>query len=150
MLKIAFIGAGSLVFGETLLTDILTFPALRNEIILCLEDIDPKRLDLMYNYMQKYREDNLQDLEGVTVEKTTDQKKAVIVTGSNVVYPYGFKNDLDQCTRLFRRSNFGMEPYRVSFERPFLLLDASILYTKKPNNRFKRPRPVSKGWASTK
>ncbi|UCG00800.1 MAG: alpha-glucosidase/alpha-galactosidase [Candidatus Heimdallarchaeota archaeon] len=77
MIKVAFIGAGSLVFGETLLTDILTFPTLRDEIVLCLEDIDPKRLDLMYKYMQKYREDNLQILENITIEKTTNQKEAI-------------------------------------------------------------------------
>ncbi|MFX0123569.1 MAG: alpha-glucosidase/alpha-galactosidase [Candidatus Hodarchaeota archaeon] len=77
MRKIAFIGAGSLVFGETLLTDILTFPTLRDEIVICLEDIDPKRLDIMYKYMQKYREDNLQVLEDVTIEKTTNQKRAI-------------------------------------------------------------------------
>lgn len=77
MRKIAFIGAGSLVFGETLLTDILTFPALRDEIILCLEDIDPKRLDIMYRYMQKYREDNLPVLKDVTIEKTTNQIEAI-------------------------------------------------------------------------
>ncbi len=77
MLKITFIGAGSLVFGETLLTDILTFPILRGNIVLCLEDIDPRRLDLMYKYMQKYQEDNIQLLENVTIEKTTDQQKAI-------------------------------------------------------------------------
>ncbi len=77
MKKIAFIGAGSLVFGETLLTDILTFPTLQDEIILCLEDIDPKRLEIMYKYMQKYREDNLHVLEDVTIEKTTNQKEAI-------------------------------------------------------------------------
>ncbi len=77
MKKIAFIGAGSLVFGETLLTDILTFPTLRDETILCLEDLDPKRLDLMYRYMQKYREDNLPVLENVMIEKTTSQKEAI-------------------------------------------------------------------------
>jgi alpha-galactosidase len=77
MLKIAFIGAGSLVFGETILTDILTFPALRNDTILCLEDIDPKRLDFMFKYMQKYREDYIDDFEGVTIEKTTNQRKAI-------------------------------------------------------------------------
>ncbi|MFX1517665.1 MAG: alpha-glucosidase/alpha-galactosidase [Promethearchaeota archaeon] len=77
MTKIAFIGAGSLVFGETLLTDILTFPSLRDDIVLCLEDIDPKRLDLMNQYMQKYQEDNLGVLEGVTIEKTTNQIKAI-------------------------------------------------------------------------
>lgn len=77
MLKIAFIGAGSLVFGETILTDILTFPALRDDIILCLEDIDSKRLDYMFKFMQKYREDYFEEFEGVIIEKTTDQKKAI-------------------------------------------------------------------------
>ncbi|MHA1995262.1 MAG: family 4 glycosyl hydrolase [Candidatus Hodarchaeales archaeon] len=77
MKKIAFIGAGSLVFGETLLTDILTYPSLQDDIVLYLEDIDPKRLDLMFRYMQKYREDNLPVLENVTIERTTDQKEAV-------------------------------------------------------------------------
>lgn len=77
MLKIAFIGAGSLVFGRNLLTDIITFPIFRNNTIICLEDLDPKRLDLMYNYMQKYKECYPQDTQGITFEKTTDQKKAV-------------------------------------------------------------------------
>ncbi|MFW9902811.1 MAG: alpha-glucosidase/alpha-galactosidase [Candidatus Thorarchaeota archaeon] len=77
MRKIAFIGAGSLVFGETLLTDILTFPTLRDDIVICLEDINSNRLDIMYKYMQKYQEDNLHVLEDITIEKTTDQKKAI-------------------------------------------------------------------------
>ena len=77
MLKISFCGAGSLVFGRNVLTDILTFPALRKETLICLEDIDPKRLDLMYEYMQKYKECYPQDTQGITFEKTTDQKKAV-------------------------------------------------------------------------
>ncbi|MCK4287339.1 MAG: alpha-glucosidase/alpha-galactosidase, partial [Candidatus Lokiarchaeota archaeon] len=57
MLKISFIGAGSLVFGRNLLTDILKFPSIRKDTIICLEDIDPKRLDLMFSHMQKYKED---------------------------------------------------------------------------------------------
>ncbi len=77
MLKITFIGVGSLVFGETILTDILTFPALRKDTIICLEDIDSHRLDMMFKFMQKYKENNLRELEGVAFEKTTDQKKAV-------------------------------------------------------------------------
>ena len=75
MIKVAMIGAGSLVFGETLLTDILTYPTLRDDIILCLEDKDPQRLDLMYRYMTKYREDNYTELKNVVIEKTTDQQK---------------------------------------------------------------------------
>ena len=78
MLKISFIGAGSLVFGENILTDILTFPTLRKDVIICLEDIDPHRLDLMFKYMQKYKEDYSKEFEGITFLKTTDQKKAIV------------------------------------------------------------------------
>lgn len=77
ILKISFIGAGSLVFGETVLTDILTFPALRKDTLICLEDIDPKRLDIMFRYLSKIIEDNYQDLKDVQIEKTTNQKKVI-------------------------------------------------------------------------
>ncbi|MFX0061553.1 MAG: alpha-glucosidase/alpha-galactosidase [Candidatus Hermodarchaeota archaeon] len=78
MIKVSMIGAGSLVFGETLLTDILSFPALRDiDLVLCLEDIDPIRLDLIYRYMNKYCEDNSKELRNVTIEKTTNQEEAV-------------------------------------------------------------------------
>lgn len=77
MLKIAFIGAGSLVFGQNLLTDITTFPTLQKDIIICLEDLDSHRLDLMFNYIQKYKDNYTQELEGIIFEKTTNQKKAI-------------------------------------------------------------------------
>ena len=77
MLKISFLGAGSIVFGENVLTDILTFPALQKDTLLCLEDVDPKRLDLMYRYIKKVIEDNPDPLKNVSVEKTTDQKHAI-------------------------------------------------------------------------
>jgi len=77
MLKISFIGAGSFVFGETVLTDILTFPSLRKDTLICLEDIDPERLDIMFRYLNRIIEDNPQDLKDVQIEKTTNQKKAI-------------------------------------------------------------------------
>ncbi|MHA1985325.1 MAG: family 4 glycosyl hydrolase [Promethearchaeota archaeon] len=77
MLKISFIGAGSLVFGRNILTDLLTFPIFHNNTIICLEDIDPKRLDLMYDYILKYKQGYPKDTHGITIEKTTNQKKAV-------------------------------------------------------------------------
>jgi len=43
MTRIAFIGAGSVVFTKNLLGDILDFPALRN-VEIALHDIDPDRL----------------------------------------------------------------------------------------------------------
>jgi alpha-galactosidase len=45
MPKIAFIGAGSMVFSRQLMTDILHFPALE-DTEFCLMDINPQRLDL--------------------------------------------------------------------------------------------------------
>jgi alpha-galactosidase len=77
MLKIAFIGAGSFVFGENVLGDLLTFPALTHDTVIYLEDIDEEYLDLMYQYMKKLKEDNPDKLEGVSIEKTTDQRKAI-------------------------------------------------------------------------
>jgi alpha-galactosidase len=44
MTRIAFIGAGSVVFTKNLLGDILDFPALR-EVEIALHDIDPDRLE---------------------------------------------------------------------------------------------------------
>jgi len=76
-LKITMIGAGSIVFGQNILTDILAHPALREDTLICLEDIDPTRLDLMYKLMLKYKESNPEKLEGVSFEKTTDLRKAI-------------------------------------------------------------------------
>ena len=77
ILKISMIGAGSFVFGETVLTDLLTFPALRKDTLIYLEDIDPVRLDVMFRYIKKIIEDNPQELKDVQIEKTTNQKKAI-------------------------------------------------------------------------
>ncbi len=76
MVKITYIGAGSLVFGKNLLTDLLMFPALQEDTILCLEDIHAERLDLMFRYAKKYKEEFFDDKD-ITIEKTTDQKKAI-------------------------------------------------------------------------
>ncbi len=43
-MKIAFVGAGSVVFTKNLMTDILSFPELRGTTI-ALHDIDPERLE---------------------------------------------------------------------------------------------------------
>ena len=62
---------------RNVLTDILTFPALRKDLTLCLEDIDEHRLDLEYRYLKKYQEENPAELSDITIESTTDQKKAI-------------------------------------------------------------------------
>ena len=76
MVKITFIGAGSIVFGKNILSDLLLFPALQEDTILCLEDIHPERLDLVYRYIKKFKEDYFDD-KNITIEKTTNQRKAI-------------------------------------------------------------------------
>ncbi|MHA1196067.1 MAG: family 4 glycosyl hydrolase [Promethearchaeota archaeon] len=100
MIKIAFIGAGSIVFGENLLTDIFTFPALRNETLICLEDIDTHRLDLIYRLMEKYKELYPELLEGINFMKTTNLEEAItdakyIINTIHVGGLEAFKIDLD-------------------------------------------------------
>ena len=77
MLKIAFIGAASYVFGSTILTDILTQPSLIEDTVIYLEDIDERYLDLMYKYMLKLKESYPERFDGVSFEKTTNQRKAI-------------------------------------------------------------------------
>ncbi len=79
-MKIAFVGAGSIVFGQNILTDILTHPCLTQDMMICIEDIDPVRLDLMYRLMLKYKELYPKELDHVHFEKTTDLKKAITDT----------------------------------------------------------------------
>jgi len=51
-MKVALIGAGSVVFAKTLVSDILSFPELRDAEIR-LMDIDPERLDLTHRFARK-------------------------------------------------------------------------------------------------
>ncbi len=99
-LKITMIGAGSIVFGQNILTDILAHPALREDTLICLEDIDPTRLDLMYKLMLKYKESNPEKLEGVSFEKTTDLKKSItnakyLISAIHVGGLDAFKHDIE-------------------------------------------------------
>ena len=99
-MKITMIGAGSVVFGENILTDILTHAALREDSIICLEDIDPNRLDLMYRMMLKYKELNPEKLETVSFEKTTDLKKSItdakyVISSIHVGGLDAFKYDIE-------------------------------------------------------
>ena len=99
-MKITMIGAGSVVFGENILTDILTHPALREDSVICLEDIDPNRLDLMYRLMLKYKELNPEKLESVSFQKTSDLKKSItdakyIISSIHVGGLDAFKHDIE-------------------------------------------------------
>ncbi len=99
-LKIAFIGAGSIVFGEDILTDLLTFPSIQKDTIICLEDVNEYRLNLMYDLMLIYKELHPKLLEGVTFEKTTDLKRAItdakyVISAIHVGGIEAFKIDLE-------------------------------------------------------
>jgi alpha-galactosidase len=101
MLKISFIGAGSIVFAKRLIRDILSHEKLRkNGILVSLEDIDKHRLDLMHKYMQKYKKDNLPELENVHFEATTSQRDSIagakyIISAIQVGGLDAYKIDLD-------------------------------------------------------
>jgi alpha-galactosidase len=106
MIKIAFIGAGSLGFTSQLVRDILTFPRLQNAQI-ALMDIDPERLDFARRAVQK-----LIDASGkpASAAATLDREEAVcgadmvittILTGSTDVWrhdieiPKGYGVDIN-------------------------------------------------------
>ncbi len=100
MLKIAFIGAGSFVFGRNLLTDILMLPPLIEDTVIYLEDIDEHYLDLMYKYMLKQKESDPERYDGVSFEKTTNQRKAIedakyIINAIHVGGYEAYKLDMD-------------------------------------------------------
>ena len=100
MLKIAFIGAASYVFGSTILTDILTQPSLIEDTVIYLEDIDEHYLDLMYKYILKLQESYPERFDGVSFEKTTNQRKAIedakyIINAIHVGGYEAYKLDMD-------------------------------------------------------
>ena len=74
MPKIAFIGAGSTVFAQNLIGDILASPALRDSTTLALMDVDPERLRTSEIVARRVAEKL-----GATarVEATTDRRAAV-------------------------------------------------------------------------
>ena len=69
-MKVAMIGAGSVVFARTLLTDILSFPELQN-CTISLMDIDSERLKLTTAFAKKLVTDNQLPTE---IESTTDRR----------------------------------------------------------------------------
>ena len=73
MLKVAFIGAGSVVFAKRLVTDILHYPSLR-ECTLSFMDIDEKRLRMITKWTAR-----LVEQEGLParIESTMDRRQAL-------------------------------------------------------------------------
>ncbi len=72
-MKIAFIGAGSVVFTKNLLTDTLSFPELHGTTI-ALHDIDPERLETA-GMMARWTSDQLG--AGAEVEEHLDRRRAL-------------------------------------------------------------------------
>jgi alpha-galactosidase len=73
VIKIAFIGAGSVVFTKNLLTDILAFPELR-EVTLALHDVDAERLETA-GMMARWTAGQFQ--AAARVEEHADRRAAV-------------------------------------------------------------------------
>ena len=72
-MKVAFIGAGSVVFTRNLLTDTLSFPELHGTTI-ALHDIDPERLETA-GMMARWTSDQLG--AGAKVEEHLDRRRAL-------------------------------------------------------------------------
>ena len=106
MPRIAFIGAGSLLFSRRLMIDILTFPDLRDSTF-ALMDTDPKRLD----YARRVAERILSEGDfPASVEATTDRRQAlkgadyvvimILVGGVEAIHPdieIPLRYGVDQC-----------------------------------------------------
>lgn len=73
MLKIAFIGAGSIGFTRGLVTDLLTVKGLRN-IRIAFTDINPKNLDMVTQLCQRDIDANGLSIQ---IEATTNRREAL-------------------------------------------------------------------------
>jgi len=73
MVRISFIGAGSVVFARNLLTDVLTFPELQDSTI-SLMDVDEDRLATVTEVIERTVDEH--DLDA-TVESTTDRRESL-------------------------------------------------------------------------
>ena len=86
MTRIAFIGAGSVVFTKNLLTDIFSFPELKGTTI-ALHDIDPERLETA-GMMARWTSEQLDagakveehPVDGVLVERAGEDGQVAEVT----------------------------------------------------------------------
>ena len=93
MVKIAFIGAGSLGFTRDLIRDILTFPLLK-DATFSLMDIDPERLDFAQKSVQriidlgKYPARVTATLDRVEALRDADFVLVTILAGSTEVWRY--------------------------------------------------------------
>ena len=99
-MKISFIGAGSRGFSIPVITDILTFPKLRENTTISLHDIDQKRLDYTLKLFDYYKEDHTELCKNVEFEATLDQRDSIrdaeyIIAAFMMGGSKAFKNDID-------------------------------------------------------
>ncbi len=99
MPKVTLIGAGSVGFTQTLVSDVLSFEALR-DTEFSLMDIDAERLDVAYQWASKLKE---QENLPFTVSQTLDRKEAL--DGADYVI----------CTILAH----GLEPFENEINIPY-------------------------------
>jgi len=106
MARIAFIGAGSLVFAKTLIKDILGAPSLEDSELVLMSRT-PKKVGWVRDFVQRVIEDNRMPAK---VRATTDRRKAlegadyvivmIQVGGADAVkkdYEIPLKYGVDQC-----------------------------------------------------
>jgi len=74
MIKIAIIGAGSVVFARNFVNDILMFESLRDDAKIYLMDIDQERLETAYLYALRIAE---KQKARAKIYKTMNQKEAI-------------------------------------------------------------------------
>ncbi|NMC06285.1 MAG: alpha-glucosidase/alpha-galactosidase [Candidatus Lokiarchaeota archaeon] len=77
MVKISFIGAGSKGFALNIISDILSFPAMRKNVKFSLMDINKPRLDFALKSLENYKEDHKDKFENIEFEATTDQRESI-------------------------------------------------------------------------
>jgi alpha-galactosidase len=106
MAKLAMIGAGSLVFGKTLMSDFLATPALKGSEYRLMA-LTHRRLDKMHHFVKRMIADNKVE---ATVKATTDRREAlrgadyvvVMIQAGGVTefrqdYEIPLKYGVDQC-----------------------------------------------------
>lgn len=123
MPKIVIIGAGSVVFAQKLIIDLVTFPALR-ESTIALVDIDEERLELITQLSQRLIE---QEGLPIRIEATTDRRTVL--------------QDSDYVISVIQVG--GMEAYEIDVEIPrHYNIDQTVGDTLGPGGIFRALRTI--------